>query len=454
LIEGSTAPVGNGAELSSAPVMSTELFTTAAALLLLLFLSTIESAYESLSEVGLRVLVSEREHNRRRTRFFRGLMEHRRRFELMLILGTQLSIAAIAILLADVFTTISLPTPLLMSFVAAFMVVVVFRQLVPRLLTQNRPDDVLWALLPIFQLLYLPFSVLVVPVSDLLNKMRKPEPEEEIAANEPDEGKDEIQAFIDVGEEEGIIEEAEGELIQSIIEFSDKRVDQVMKPRPQIVAIEASSTIDDARRVIIESKHSRIPVFRDQIDNIEGVIYVRDLLALCDRNITGIPVTRCMRPAYFVPETKSVRQLLEEMQNARVQIAMVIDEYGGVAGLVTLEDIVEEFLGEIEDMDQAESIGNIVQLEDGSYLIDGSVEIRRVELLYGAELEADDFKTVAGLVITEMGHVPAAGERLDFKGFEFEVVDADGKRVNQIKLRKLELPADRAQTDSKEAEAS
>lgn len=421
--------------------MFTELIVTVLVLAILVFLSTIESAYESLSEVSLRMMIGESEDTSRRERFFRELMKHRRRFELMLILGTQLSIAAIAILLADVFMEAGVRAPLILAFVAALVVVVLFRQLVPRLLAQNHPDDVFWALLPPFRIFYLFFSVLVAPVTHLLNRMRKPDPEDDVAEEEEDETKDEIQAFIDVGEEEGIIEESEGELIQSIIEFSDTRVDQVMKPRPQIIAIDSSATIGDARRLIIESKHSRIPVFRDQIDQIEGVVYVRDLLAFCDENKSTMPVTRCMRPAYFVPESKSIRELLEDMQKARVQIAMVINEYGGVAGLVTLEDIIEEILGEIEDEDETTPVGDVVESPDGSYLIDGGVEIRRIELLYDTEVEADDFTTVAGLIINELGHMPVIGETLAFKGLRFEVVDADNKRVNRVRLRKLDEPA-------------
>lgn len=434
--------------------MFTELIVAALVLAILVFLSTIESAYESLSEVSLRMMIGESEDSSRRERFFRELMKHRRRFELMLILGTQLSIAAIAILLADVFMEAGARVPLILAFVAALIVVVLFRQLVPRLLAQNHPDDVFWALLPPFQIFYRFFSVVVTPVSHFLNRMRKPEPEEDAADDEEDETKDEIQAFIDVGEEEGIIEESEGDLIQSIIEFSDTRVDQVMKPRPQIIAIDSSATIGDARRLIIESKHSRIPVFRDQIDQIEGVVYVRDLLAFCDENKSMLPVTRCMRPAYFVPESKSIRELLEDMQKARVQIAMVINEYGGVAGLVTLEDIIEEILGEIEDEDETANVGEIVESENGSYLVDGSVEIRKIELLYDTEVEADDFTTVAGLIINELGHMPVIGETLAFKGLQFEVVDADNKRVNRVRLSKLDEPAgeqDKSQTTQAEA---
>jgi magnesium and cobalt exporter, CNNM family len=418
--------------------MLTELSLTGGVLLLLIFLSTIESAYESLSDVSLRVLSGERETSDGRTRFFRELMAHRRRFELILILGTQLSIAGIAILLADVLIDTGVRAPLLLSFVAVVIVVVLFRQLIPRLIAQNHPEEVFWALLPAFQVFYRFSSVAVAPVIVLLNRMRKPEPEEDVAEAEADETKEEIQAFIDVGEEAGIIEESEGELIQSIIEFSDTRVAEVMRPRLQIVAIESTATVADVRRLMIESKHSRIPVYRDQIDTIEGIVYVRDLLAYCEAEKVSMRVTKCMRPAYFVPESKPVRELLEEMQRVKVQIAMVIDEYGGLAGLVTIEDIIEEILGEIEDEDDATASDEIIKSDDGSYLIDGSVEIRKIELLYDKELEADDFTTLAGLLISELGHVPGVGEKLDFKGLRFEVVEADSKRVNRIRLNSIE----------------
>ncbi|HEY3135276.1 MAG TPA: hemolysin family protein [Blastocatellia bacterium] len=414
--------------------MSTDLILTGVILGVLVFLSTIESSYEALNEVSLKLMSTEREGSPRRMHFFRELMEHRRRFELILILGTQLSIAAIAILLADVFIDLQMRAPLIAAFVATFLAVVLFRQLVPRLLAQNHPEDVFWALLPAFQLFYRFFSVFVVPVTKLLNRMRRAEPEPAM----PEQETEEIQAFIDVGEEAGIIEESEGDLIQSIIEFSDTRVEEIMRPRPQIVAIEAGATIADVRRLIIESKHSRIPVYREQIDTIEGMVYVRDLLAFCEKEKMSLPITTCMRPAYFVPESKSVRALLEDMQRARVQIAMVIDEYGGTAGLVTVEDIVEEILGEIEDEDETKPADEVIRSEDGSYLLDGRAEIRRVEILFDKEIEADDFTTVAGLIINELGRVPVAGETLYFKGLRFEVVDAEGKRVNRVRVRSIE----------------
>src|SRR5215472_17216954 len=416
--------------------MFIDLIIVAAAVFVLVFLSTVESAYESLSEVSLRLMEAEN-LDTSRGRFFHELMQQGLRFELALILGTQLSIVVIAIFLFDLNIKLGVPYPLIVTFIGALVFVVLFRQLVPRLLAQNRPERVLWALLPLFGLFYRPFNLLVSPVSFFLSRSRNPRPEPVSEEEEAEDAREEIQAFIDVGEEQGIIEEAEGEMIQSIVEFSDTRVAEVMRPRPQIVAVEASASVADARRLIMESKYSRIPVYRGQIDNIEGILHVRDLLAFIEPETASAPVTSCMRPAYFVPETKPIRDLLEDMQKAKVQMAIVIDEYGGVAGLVTVEDIIEEIVGEIEDEDRAVAEQDIVKADDGSYVVDGSAEIRKVELLFDKEIEADDFTTVAGLIINRLGHVPIAGEKLDFKGLEFEVAEADERRINKVKVRTI-----------------
>ena len=420
--------------------MVIELVAAGAAVVVLVFISTFESAYESLSEVSLRVMAVEREDTAR-ARFFRELLEHRQRLELILILGTQLSIAGIAILIADVITDTGVSAPLAIAFVAVFLAIMLFRQFIPRLLAQNDPEAVIWSLLPAFRIYYAFCSVFVAPISSLLKRVKRSEVDEAEPA-EDEETLQELQAFIDVGEEEGIIEESEGEMIQSIIEFGDTLVGEVMRPRPQIVAINASATVADARRLMIESKYSRIPVYRDLIDTIEGIVYVRDLLAYCEEGKDTAAVTTCMRPVYFVPESKPISELLKEMQKAKVQMAMVIDEYGGVAGLVTIEDMIEEIMGEIEDEDRATPELDIVEAEDGSYVVDGRAEIRRIEMLYDREVEADDFTTVAGLLINELGHVPVVGEKLEFKGLRFEVLDADGKQVTRVRLRQVQEPTE------------
>lgn len=424
--------------------MATDLLLTGLAVFMLVFLSTIESAYEALSDISLRVMVAERESSPRH-RFLKEVVDHRLRFELMLVFGTQLSTVLISILLFSISQRLSIPYPLPVTFAAAFIVVMLFRQLFPRMLAQNSPEGVLWRLLPFFRPFYQFAYLFIAPVSMLLSKARKDVQEQADDEDETEETKDEIQAFIDVGEEQGIIEESEGEMIQSIVEFSDTRVEKVMRARSRIIAIESSATIGDARQLVMECKYSRIPVYKEQLDHIEGILHVRDLLAFCSPEQLSTPVTECLRPAYFVPESKLVTELLEDMQRDKVQLAIVIDEYGGVAGLATVEDIVEEIVGEIEDEDRAPARPAIVENDDGSYLVDGSTEISELESLFDMELGEDDFNTVAGLIVTELGRVPASGEKLSFKGLEFEVADADSRRVNQVRLRRIQEAESAAQ---------
>ena len=191
--------------------------------------------------------------------------------------------------------------------------------------------------------------------------------------------------------------------------------------------------------MILDSKYSRLPVYRDQIDNVEGMIYVRDLLQCWAEDKEDCSIKPLIRSVYFVPETKPVAELLEEMQKAHVQLSMVIDEYGGVCGLVTVEDILEEIVGEIEDEDIAgEELQEIVERTDGSYEVPASTEIGKIERLFDMEIEADDFTTIAGLVINESGTVPAVGEVLTIRGLEVEVLEADERRILRLRVRKAQ----------------
>jgi putative hemolysin len=212
-----------------------------------------------------------------------------------------------------------------------------------------------------------------------------------------------------------------------------------MTPRPDIVAVAAGATVREARDIMIESKYSRLPVYREQIDNVEGLIYVRDLLQHWAEGSEDGPISPLVRPVYFIPETKPVAELLEEMQKAHVQLSMVIDEYGGVCGLVTVEDILEEIVGEIEDEDiEGDELNDIVEQGDGCYEVLGSTEIGKIERLFDMEIEADDFTTIAGLVVSESGKVPQTGERLTFRGLELEVLEADERRIGRLRVKRAE----------------
>jgi CBS domain containing-hemolysin-like protein len=336
---------------------------------------------------------------------------------------------------------------LLIAFGGALVLAGIFRQFIPRLVSARNPEATLLVLLPLVRPFYHLFAFIADPLHQIFSRTRRERTVIETNGSEDEEDNgDDIQALIDVGEEEGILEEEEGELIHSIIEFGDTRVNEVMTPRTEIVALPVTATVREARDIINESKYSRLPVYREQIDNVEGIIYVRDILQCWPEGRESENIAPLVRPVYFVPETKPVAELLKEMQKAHVQLAVVIDEYGGIAGLVTVEDILEEIVGEIEDEDiETEEIIEIVEGNDGYYDVLGSTEIGKIERLFDMEIEDDDFTTIAGLVISESGYLPRPGERLTFRGLDVEVLDADERRISRLRLRRAEQTEARAE---------
>ena len=411
-------------------------------LLVLMLLATIDLALGQLSDVGLRRLISEAEERpeARSTIFLKRVLENRARFSFALSATIQILLVVVAVLITSLSLSLFPERRFVLAgLVGGLVLAGVFRQLIPLLISARNPEKTLVFLLPVIR----PFLPLMAFASDpfhrLFDRPRRKELAPEDEENEEEDNVGDIQALIDVGEAEGILEEEEGELIHSIIEFGDTRVSEVMTPRPDIVAVPANGTVRQARDIMIESKYSRLPVYREQIDNVEGLIYVRDLLQRWAEGKEDEPVKPLVRPVYFVPETKPVAELLEEMQKAHVQLSMVIDEYGGVSGLVTVEDILEEIVGEIEDEDIAgEELRDIVPDEacEGSYEVSGSTEIGKIERLFDMEIEDDDFTTIAGLVINQVGKVPVPGEHLQFRGLEVDVLEADERRIGRLRVKR------------------
>jgi len=421
--------------------MELEIGLTLLLLILLSLLATVDMAFGQLSDVGLRRLIGENgDKPAPRSRvFLRQVLEHRPRFGFALSAVIQMLLVIVAVLI----TSISLnlfPDPrwVLVGLVAGLILAGIFRQIIPLFIATQNPERTLLFLLPIIRPFFPIMAFIADPFQRLFDRARRKDQHitETGQPEEADDDSGDLQALIDVGEAEGILEEEEGELIHSIIEFGDTRVSEVMTPRPNIVAVPDTATGREARDIILESKYSRLPVYRDQMDNVEGIIYVRDLLQCWAEGHEDENIRPLVRPVYFIPETKPVADLLEEMQKAHVQLAMVIDEYGGVCGLVTVEDILEEIVGEIEDEDIAgEELEEIVQAPDGSYIVNGSTEIGKIERIFDLEIEADDFTTIAGLVINEQGKVPDVGERLSIRGLEVEVLDADERRINRLRVK-------------------
>lgn len=244
-----------------------------------------------------------------------------------------------------------------------------------------------------------------------------------------------IEALISAGEEEGIIEKDDRKLIESVVAFGDKTVREVMTPRPKMVAIEASRSLEDLRELVIHEQYSRIPVYERTIDNITGFVHVRDMFELDEAARHGRRVKELARPVRLIPESKPVNDLLREMQADGAHMAIVIDEYGNTAGLATMEDLVEEILGEIHDEHEPER--DALKQPDGSFVVAGSLDLDRLhDLLEFRKPEETESTTIAGLVTEWLGHVPHVGEVIERDGIRLEVLAGDELKVEQVRVSK------------------
>ena len=427
--------------------METEIATAVIILLALVFLATVDTAFFHLSDVGLRRMSSDEESpdKRNSVKFLREILENRPRFRFALSSAIQILLIGFTVLLTVIvseFTT-SKTRVLVFALIIGLFATVILRQIIPRLLVRKDTEKKLLFLLPAIRPIYAVASFFVEPIAIGKRSRARKKLEDTIVPDVPDEktedNTEDFQALMEVGEAEGIIEEKEREMIETMVEFSDTRAGEIMTPRTEIIALPIDSTVRNARDLIVEEKYSRIPVYRESIDNIEGMVYVRDLLQAWAEGKEDRPVAEFLRDALFVPETKTANELLKNMQVNHVQIAVVIDEYGGVAGLVTVEDIIEEIVGEIEDEDtEEEEIIEIVEGEDGYYDVLGSTEIDKIERLFETDLEDEDYTTIAGLVTSEAGYVPKVGDRLTLRGLAIEVLRADDKKLHLLRLRLAE----------------
>jgi CBS domain containing-hemolysin-like protein len=246
-----------------------------------------------------------------------------------------------------------------------------------------------------------------------------------------------VEALIEAGEEEGIIEEGDRELVRGAVEFGDKVVRELMTPRPEMIAISGSETLEELLRLIEKHPVSRVPVYEGALDQVTGIAFAHDLLRVSDEAARTRRVSTIQRPAAFVPETKKVNELLREMQREKQHMRIVIDEYGGVAGLVTIEDLLEEIVGSIADEHEEDEPETPKREADGSWLVPGNLDVERLEALFGARWETpEDFEatTVAGLVSEVAGRIPMPGEVVEEDGLRFEVLASTDRRIERLRV--------------------
>jgi CBS domain containing-hemolysin-like protein len=347
----------------------------------------------------------------------------------------QLCTAAIALLIGYlVFVDLRWTIPeILQAGVAIVLVIIVCNRWLPFVLFTRTQGTWLVQFVNVLRvLIYLMLPVTVI-LSFGLSVASLAEPHE---PTEPEHPSEAVDALIEAGQEEGILQEGDRQLIQSVVEFGEKTVREVMTPRPSIFAVSADTTLEEFTTMLHERPYSRVPVYFENIDQIQGMVLAHDLLQITDTDAKTTLVKKLTRPVIFVPETKRTSPLLREMQKENIHMAIVIDEYGAVAGLVTMEDLVEEIVGEIRD--EHEEGTDVVREGESAYVIKGTVDVGRLEDLFDLRLEPRDTTTVGGLVSALLGRIPQAGEVIEEEALRFEVLESTDRKVEKVRVSRAQ----------------
>jgi putative hemolysin len=397
------------------------------------YVGTIETAFSALMRLSLRLIAERGGRNDRLGFYLEDPIQLFVPARLMLGLIFSLATVVIAVLTGRTgFQSIGM----LLVFVAVF--ILVFEHVLPMLIMRRDPERVLELLLPPFDyaarfLHPLTGTLVRLLVEGRRDRERERQTNQTVTATEEEAG-EAPHAYLEAGEEQGLIEGDERRLLQSIVDFGATLVREVMTPRPDIVAVRADATLDELRSIFREQEYSRMPVYKENLDNILGTVFVKDLIQLTGPGETQA-IAGLVRPAAFVPETKRVPEMLKEFQRKQVQMAIVVDEYGGTAGLVTLEDLLEEIVGEIRDEYDVET-EPVIEEGNGSYVFSAKVNIDVVRERLDVEIEADGFETVGGYVLARAGRVPSVGETFELDGLIVEVLEAERRRIHRVRFRK------------------
>ena len=393
------------------------------------YVGTIETAFSSLMRLSLR-LMAERGGRNDRLGFY--LDDPIQLFlPARVLLGIIFSLATVVIAAMTGRTGFQ-SIWMLLLFVAVF--ILMFEHVLPLMIVRRNPEKVLGFLLPPFDIAVRFLQPLTTALTRLIGTDRRDQ--KQGANGEGGEEEAGAPAPAENGVAEGPLTEDSGRrLIQSIVDFGDTRVREVMTPRPDIVAIPADATLDELRELFREQEYSRIPVYQENLDNILGMVFVKDLIQLTGADEGNHSIGPLIRPVTFVPETKRVPELLKEFQEKQVQLAIVVDEYGGTAGLVTLEDLLEEIVGEIRDEYDVET-EPVVEEGNGSWVFSAKVNIDEVSERLGVDIEPQGSDTVGGYVLTRVGRVPTVGEVFELDGLLVEVLEAERRRIHKVRLRR------------------
>lgn len=413
-------------------------------ILMFLFLSlsayfmSSETAITAVSKVRLRQLENEGDE---RARKLNSLLKDSTRLLSTILLGNNIAQNALTAILTAVtlrwLSNLDLNPgwAIPISTIISTFLILIFAEVTPKSYAFQRAEKVaLFTATPlsILHKLFSPVAIVMTTVANLILKVFGLK----LVNPEPFVTEEEIKILVDIGEEEGIIEGEEREIIEGVFEFSETLAREVMVPRVDIVALDVNSTFEEAIDTINMSGHSRIPIYEETIDNIVGILYAKDLLKYFGLK-NPPPLKAIMRSPYYVPETKPIDELFREMRAQKIHMAIIIDEYGGTAGLVTIEDILEELVGEIMDEYDINEESMVKEIAPDEIIVDGRMNLEELNEMLGVNLPAEETDTIAGFVYDHISHIPKAGEEFEYDGVLIRVEEVRGRRITKLRIKKV-----------------
>lgn len=425
---------------------STEIYSRVVILIVLLVLSSVFSSSETaITAVSLAKIRQLKEVNEKQANLLKRVKKKTGDILSTILIGNNIANIAATAILADLTNGIlSNRPPGIMgentTFITTFIMtilILIFGEITPKSFATQNPIKVAVKVarpLEILSIIFKPILIVLTKISNVVIKALGGE----VLKNGPFVTEEEIRSLVDVGEEEGILQHQENEMIQNIFEIDDLEVGEVMLPRIDMIALERETNIKEALDVIIDCGHSRIPVYKKNIDDIIGVLYAKDLLPFSffkydSEELREKSITQLMRPAYYVPETKKANLLLKELQLKQTHIAIVLDEYGGTEGLVTIEDILEQIVGDIFD-EYDNEVDLVNKIDQDTYQVQAEISLEEINERFDLELPEEDFDSLGGYIFNTLGRVPVIGDKLEQKYMIMEVSTLLNRRVMSVKL--------------------
>ncbi|HOI81499.1 MAG: hemolysin family protein [Thermovirgaceae bacterium] len=403
---------------------------------LLLFSAFFSSSETAITSIGRGKLLAIQEKNPQRRKGIDWLISDMQRALTVILIGNNLVNIAASAVATQVAISLIGAKGLLLAVAFMTVVIVIFGEILPKSIAILKPDGIVSNALPLLRFINVVFSPLIwitVGIVKFFGSLMKVD----LSSQHPFVTREEIEQMVNIGEASGVFEEEERRMIHGVISFEETRVYEIMIPRTDMMAVPGDISISDSIPVFRECGHSRLPVYEKSPDHIVGILYVKDLIGAFMSDETSIPVSSLAREALFVPETMRIADLFDVMRGKRVHMAIVIDEYGGTAGLVTLEDLIEEIVGEIQDEYDDESA--LIQKEpDGSYLVRGQMGLEDLSEALGYPFESSDMDSVGGLVLSLAGRFPDKGQRLPYGHWEFQVLEVEDHRIKMVRVTPLD----------------